>query len=95
MIQGILVDQVRPANHSSLPFLMAVPQVTYIRFLHSMNANLPQSLYSHSQWVIERRGNRLVRGACTYRLFDANDNHQSGFLDHHPKSRILVEKRVL
>ena len=43
MIQGILVDEVCTASNSSPPLLMVVPQVTYIRFLYSMNVNPPAS----------------------------------------------------
>ena len=39
MIQGILMDAVCTANNYSLPLLMVIPQVTYLRFLYSKVAN--------------------------------------------------------
>jgi hypothetical protein len=39
MIEGILINQVRSASNSSLPLLMVVPQVTYNRFIYSVNTN--------------------------------------------------------
>ena len=47
-------------------------------------ANLILSSPSHSERVIEHRGNRLVREAREYRFFDTNDYPQPRFLSRHP-----------
>ena len=42
MIQGILGDWVCTANNSSLPLLIIIPQLTYVRFLYSVNPTTTQ-----------------------------------------------------
>jgi len=45
MIQGILVDEVCTASNSSPPFLMVVPQITYMKFLYSTMVDPPASCF--------------------------------------------------